>query len=111
MSGGIISPTGIPNIEGRKSADSGDSRLENEEGRRSSSGQGTTVSKKESSASMSAKKDKKSGEKSPSDGKEDKKEKDRLAKYLASSKRRASRPFRRAKTLLDSGLGHFTSNS
>ncbi|KAI1304102.1 Serine-enriched protein [Halotydeus destructor] len=33
------------------------------------------------------------------------KEKDRIARYLANGKRRASRPFRRAKTLLDSHLG------
>lgn len=37
------------------------------------------------------------------------KEKDRLAKYLANSKRRASRPFRRAKTLLDNHMGSGTS--
>lgn len=38
-------------------------------------------------------------------GKTKDKEKDRLARYLANSKRRASRPFRRAKTLLDNHLG------
>lgn len=97
-----MSPTG--QVEGRKSADSGDSRSEKDaERRRSSSTQGTSVVKNKES------KNKKDG-KSPSEGKEEKKEKDRLAKYLASSKRRASRPFRRAKTLLDSGLGHFTSS-
>ena len=32
------------------------------------------------------------------------KEKDRLARYLANSKRRASRPFRRAKTLLENHM-------
>lgn len=36
--------------------------------------------------------------------KEEKEEKDRLSKFLARSTRRASRPFRRAKTLLDSHL-------
>lgn len=37
---------------------------------------------------------------------EEKEEKDRLSKFLARSTRRASRPFRRAKTLLDSHLSH-----
>lgn len=36
--------------------------------------------------------------------KEEKEEKDRLSKFLARSTRRASRPFRRAKTLLDNHL-------
>lgn len=36
--------------------------------------------------------------------KEEREDKDRLSKFLARSTRRASRPFRRAKTLLDSHL-------
>lgn len=43
-------------------------------------------------------------EKEEREEKEEKEEKDRLSKFLARSTRRASRPFRRAKTLLDSHL-------
>jgi hypothetical protein len=42
------------------------------------------------------------------DSKDDKEEKDRLSKFLARSGRRASRPFRRAKTLFEN---HMNNNS
>lgn len=59
------------------------------------------------SSGKSSKKDEKDkGDKSESKSTKKDKEKDRIARYLANSKRRASRPFRRAKTLLESHMNN-----